>query len=84
MLSRIAQAAQGAEKKLSQTFSYFQETGQLVDWPALRIVRYTAAAIISHALPAVLMSDDDQTPIDIEEATRDVVTFLQHGLAQKQ
>lgn len=82
LLSRITQAAQGAEKKLSETFSYFQETGQLVDWPALRIVRYTAAAIISHALPAVLMGDDDQIPIDMEQATEDIVTFLQRGLSQ--
>ncbi|MCH4161242.1 MAG: TetR/AcrR family transcriptional regulator [Bifidobacterium sp.] len=81
MLSKVSQAIHGVEGKFTEIFAYYQHTEQLVHWPVPRIVQYTAATIISHALPAILMSDDEAMPIDVDQASKEIAAFLQHGLS---
>lgn len=88
LLDKVSQAVEGVEARFTVIFSHYQHSGQLVDWPVRQIVRYTAATIISHALPVVLMGDDgnedgeDATkPLNLDLATEQIVDFLRHGLS---
>lgn len=84
LLDKVSQAVEGVEARFTVIFSHYQREGQLVKWPVRQIVRYTAAAIISHALPVVLMGDDDEAaaqPLNLDLATEQIVDFLRHGLS---
>lgn len=87
LLARISESLRGVEKQFTAIFSRYQRNGQLVNWPVSQIIRYTAAAIISHALPVVLTADcrdpaeGARPSIDLDLSTRQIVAFLRHGLS---
>ncbi|ERL64074.1 TetR/AcrR family transcriptional regulator [Schleiferilactobacillus shenzhenensis] len=62
---------------IGQTLRHFQETGEVVDWPLLRIIRFIVSALVGYALPALLMN----TPLAVPDVVAEVVPFLVQGLA---
>lgn len=67
------------EGKVGEYFSYFQQTGQIVDWPVARIARYIIGTLASYVVPQMLLGVDKN--FDIEQASRDAAHFLARGLA---
>ncbi|MCI1984974.1 MAG: TetR/AcrR family transcriptional regulator [Lactobacillus sp.] len=60
-------------------FHQLQEQGELVDWPLIRIFRTFAGAVLSYALPVVMLPPNDAT-LDSAHATDEIVELLLKAL----
>ncbi|WP_461215899.1 TetR/AcrR family transcriptional regulator [Lacticaseibacillus sp. GG6-2] len=62
----------------SQLLAPLKRSGQLVDWPAMRILRYIFGTLLSYVLPTILL--DTPAP-DLDAITAESVEFLMRGLS---
>jgi len=65
---------------LATVFKRYQDQGELVAWPAGRIMQYVFSIVISYGVPAIIM---DQ-PVDVEHVTQAATEFLLRGLSPQE
>lgn len=65
--------------KMGELLHQFQLSGQLVDWPVMRIARYIVGTLASYAVPQILMAPKEN--FDVDQASREAAHFLARGLA---
>lgn len=61
---------------LGIAFRHYQENGQLIKWPLIRIARYLVTTIMGYILPAALANQ----PVDTNQASKEATEFLLRGL----
>lgn len=67
-------------KKLANSFKYYQQQGQLVDWEFTRIIRYILGTTVSYVAPLLFSGN---TTFDITHASQEATDFLIKGLQPK-
>ncbi|KRL13299.1 TetR/AcrR family transcriptional regulator [Schleiferilactobacillus perolens] len=72
-----ARASQLFTKGLAPLFKQFQDTGELVQWDAIRIGRYIISTVLGYVLPSVIARTPEQ---NVDQATQEIVEFLLKGL----
>ncbi|WP_258088336.1 TetR/AcrR family transcriptional regulator [Weissella fangxianensis] len=67
-------------KRLENSFTYYQQQGQLVDWEFSRIIRYIFSTTGSYVVPLIFSGN---TAFDITHASQEATDFLLKGLQPK-
>lgn len=74
----IAEVGKLSNGKLKESLEYYQQQGQLINWPFSRIFRYIAATLAGYVFPAIL---DPQQVLDVKQPSLEATEFLLKGLA---
>jgi len=75
----LAGVQENLTNQLAPLFGHYQTTGELVAWPATRIMRYIFSIVISYGVPAIMLGQ----PVDVDAATNEATEFLVRGLQPK-
>ncbi|MBU9790152.1 helix-turn-helix domain-containing protein [Lentilactobacillus sp. TOM.63] len=70
------EAANIINSPLGNVIRKYQEDGQLVRWPLQRIIQYIFGTVLTYLLPKVLAGGE----LDIDQASKETVEFVMHGL----
>lgn len=68
------------EARLAAIFAHYRATGELVAWPAMRIIRTTTGVLAGYLVPNLLLG---QAPLDVAATTREVCEALLPALTPK-
>lgn len=74
----LSQFSDAITETIEPILKRYQQAGQLVDWPATKIMRTIASTVFGTVMPSILL---DAATVDIDFATDEVVDFLAKGLS---
>lgn len=66
------------EQRLDPILDHFRQSGELNDWPTMRIVRSVSGLALGYVMPNIMLAD---APLDVDQTTAEIVTALLPALA---
>ncbi|KRN18608.1 TetR/AcrR family transcriptional regulator [Lacticaseibacillus camelliae] len=61
------------EQRLDAILNHFRQSGELNDWPTMRIVRSVSGLALGYVMPNIMLSEES---LDVEQTTAEIVATL--------